>query len=112
MARRRSMDRLDLSEKLIEAEETNAAVDWPVAIHHRVDELVALAVAEGERTTRKELVAALVLAAPESGEDLGKLLRSYRKGVARDALINVSKGENVVELRRPGPGPRVRRAPG
>jgi hypothetical protein len=111
LGRHKSTDRLDLGEKLIEAEETNAAIDWPVAIHHRVDQLVSLAVAEGERTTRKELVAALVLGAPESGDDLGRLLRAYRKSVARDALLNVGRSENVVELRRPGPGPRVRRTP-
>ena len=111
MARRKSVDRLDLGEKLIEAEETNAAIDWPVALHHRVDQLVSLAVSEGERTTRKELVAALVLAAPESGEELSLLLRTYRKAVARDALMNLDQGENVVELRRLGPGPRVRRTP-
>jgi hypothetical protein len=106
---RRSLDRLDLDEKLIASEETNAAIDWPLAVHHRLDQLVACAVDEGERTTRKELAAAIVFSAPESGAQLSKVLRKYRRARVRDALLNVPTGENVVELKRPGPGPRVRR---
>ena len=106
---KRSIDRLDLDDRLVEGEETGAAVDWPVALHHRVDQLVEVAERIGERTSRKEVVAALVLAAPTAGNELSELLRSYRTALTRDALLNVPSGENVVELRRRGPGPRSRK---
>lgn len=106
---KRPIDRLDLDGRLVEGEETGAAIDWPVALHHRVDQLVEEAQSIGERTSRKEIVAALVLAAPTDGNDLSELLRSYRTALTRDALLNAPSGENVVELRRRGPGPRSRR---
>ena len=107
---KRSIDRLDLDGRLVEGEETGAAVDWPVALHHRVDQLVELAESIGERTSRKELVAAVVFAAPQDGTVLSDLLRSYRTALTRDALLNVPSDENVVELRRRGPGPRSRKS--
>ena len=107
---KRSIDRLDLGGRLVEGEETGAAVDWPVALHHRVDQLVELAESIGERTSRKELVAALVLASPTDGNELSEMLRTYRTASTRDALLNVPSDENVVELRRRGPGPRSRKS--
>ena len=107
---KRSIDRLDLGGRLVEGEETGAAVDWPVALHHRVDQLVELAEGVGERTSRKELVAALVLASPTDGNELSDMLRTYRTALTRDALLNVPSSENVVELRRRGPGPRSRKS--
>ena len=107
---KRSIDRLDLAGRLAEGEETGAAVDWPVALHHRVDQLVELVESIGERPTRKELVAAVVLAAPEDAARLSKMLRTYRTAGTRDALVNAPSNENVVELRRRGPGPRSRKS--
>jgi hypothetical protein len=106
---KRPIDRLDLAARLAEGEETGAAIDWPVALHHRVDQLVELAEGVGERTSRKELVAAVVLAAPEEPERLSEMVRTYRTAFTRDALLNVPAGENVIELRRRGPGPRSKK---
>lgn len=107
---KRDVDRLDLSLRLSDCEETSAAVEWAIPLHHRVDQLVTLAEDSGERTTRKELVAALVLAAPEDADELSRLLRAYRTSLARDALLAVPHGENVIELPRRGPGPRSRKS--
>lgn len=47
----------------------------PVEVDQALDQLVAALVQQGERTTRREVVEALILAAPTSRSKLGELLR-------------------------------------
>jgi hypothetical protein len=54
----------------------------PEPLHGRLEKLVMHAERAGERTTRKELVAALILAAPTSPEDVAGLLQDYRRAPA------------------------------
>ena len=81
---------------------------WPSPIGRRLDELVDRARTAGRDTTRKELLAALVLASPHEPSELDDIVKEYRLAVARDALIEPKTVEedNVLVLPRYRPGPR------
>lgn len=86
-----------------------AGMAWPTPIHARLDELVQLARDGAAReTNRKELVAALVLAAPTDPDELDAVIRRYRLATAREALVSPEDVEhdNVLRIPRHGPGPR------
>lgn len=80
----------------------------PAPLSGRLDGLVDLADGEGARTSRKELVGALLLAAPVNGEDLAGLVRRYRKAAVGDAVIKGQPEERFLQPERPPPGPRAR----
>jgi hypothetical protein len=75
-------------------------VYWPLVVDNQLDELVGSARAAGERTSRAELLAALVWHASTDGEGLGVMVRTYRREVDR------KRGAGVAKRRRPGPLPR------
>ena len=52
----------------------------PAALSHRLDKLVELTADAGVRAHRVDVVAALILAAPESPDELLKLHLGLRKG--------------------------------
>jgi hypothetical protein len=86
-----------------------AGMAWPIPIHARLDELVEIARDQaGRETNRKELVAALLLAAPTEAETLDEIIRRYRLATAREALVKPEHVErdNVLQLPSYGPGPR------
>ena len=59
------------------------------------------------RAYRKDLIGALILAAPETAAELDKLVRSYRRASARDARVGKS-ATSVLDPSRPRPGRRPR----
>ena len=77
-------------------------------ISDRLDDLVSLAESSFDRTTRKELVASLILAAPTDGTALLELLRSYRQSTAEQARLDEREAGTplIASERRPGPRPR------
>lgn len=75
----------------------------------KLDRLVELAADAGERTNRKEIVAALVAVCELRGPALGKALRRYRTMKVRDALPAQPSGTDVVYLADRKPGPRAQR---
>lgn len=77
-------------------------------ISDRLDRLVSLAEASFDRTTRKELIASLILAAPTDGATLVEMLRSYRQSTAEQARLDGRKAGTPLTAsdRRPGPRPR------
>lgn len=79
-------------------------------ISDRLDALVALTEAAGERTTRKELIASLVLAAPAKGEALATVLKRYRQASVGEALLRAPSTRRTVHSSTRKPGPRPRRA--
>ena len=82
----------------------------PVPISHRLDLLVELVETEaGERTSRKELLAALILAAGDDGKELARSLRIYRSQTAASVLTPGAELEQGLALRPGRPGPRRRR---
>lgn len=60
------------------------SVEWPRTVDAKLERLFELARAEGERTSRSDILAALVAAAPENGEGLGVVIHSYRRMRVRD----------------------------
>ena len=110
MSRRRPR-RIDADEPLRHSEKWSTSILWPAAIDERLGALLDLAVdegSEGERLSRAELLAALVLAAPSHGGALSELLRNFRKANVGDAIVTRA-GEpraKVILLRERRPGPR------
>jgi hypothetical protein len=84
-------------------------VSIPGPLNARLDALVELANGAGERTSRRELISALILAAPEDGPRLAKLVREYRLASVRDAVVPGHDESLFLEppRRRPGPRPRA-----
>ena len=98
--------KIDLDEYLIDMEERNQGLDWPLAVDLWLEQRVQQARAVGLRTTRKELSAALLTWHLPTDDELVKLLLRYRTSTARNLLGATEDGENVVAFERHGPGPR------
>jgi len=96
-------------EFLREAEERQVGVSLPIQISRRLDRLIALAEGGGLRVYRKDLVAALVLAAPEDSGELTELLLEFARAKNRDAMADDARGAEILQLERPKPGRRPRR---
>ena len=95
---------------LPQSAEQSVGLVLPAVLSDRLDSLVALAERNGERTNRREVVAALLLAAKPSGAAISELIRAYRRAQVQEALVGDAAGEEyVVGLRRPGPRPRFDR---
>ena len=88
-------------------------VSWPAPVDRRLTALVDLAIDEdeSENLTRSELLAALVLDAPNDGAKLCEVLRRYRRAKAKDAAVGgESELRNVLLLPERRPGRRPTRA--
>lgn len=101
-------ENLDPTRPLRETEERPIGVSVPTPLSKRLDRLVELAESAGARAYRKDLVAALILAAPESPEELLRLYMQYRTATAADAGIGQEPDAAVLQLQRPKPGRRPR----
>ena len=88
--------------------ERSVGLSLPVPINARLDLLVELAEQAGERTSRKEIVATCILAAPDGADELVRWLRIYRRSSADATATSGAKLEDVLEHRplRPGRRPR------
>ena len=96
---------IDPSERLDRCPTKGAALTWPIPLDEHLDRLRDQVEIVGERTTRRELVAAIVFAAPNDSNALAALLRAYRLATVA-ALGLAAAGENVIELASKKPGPR------
>jgi len=94
---------------LWKTEERAIGVSVPVPLSARLDRLVELIEQQGHRVYRKDLVAALLLAASEDPAELADLITRYRTAEVSAAAVGGSAGGDVVELSRAKPGPRPRR---
>lgn len=94
--------------------------EWATSLHlpppvdQRLDDLVAAARDAAERTSRKELVAALIADATEDGTALSELIRKFRLrtvGEVTTAKRRASLGPNaeVIPITRSRPGIRSRK---
>lgn len=88
--------------------ERSVGLSLPLPITARLDLLVELAEQAGERTSRKEIVAACILCAPEGAEELVRWLRLYRTSRADSVYTSGAKLEDVLQPRPAPPGPRPR----
>jgi hypothetical protein len=98
---------LPLDANLSRSRDRQIGVRLPIAVDEKLDWLLALAVEAGERTNRKELLAALVASCKFDGDSIGELLRTYRRMKVRDLLPPQPKGTKVVHLADHRPGPRL-----
>jgi hypothetical protein len=55
----------------------------PLAVDARLEDLLRRAMAEGSRTSRSEIVAALVWGTDLGGDELGVVIRDYRRSIQR-----------------------------
>ncbi|MEU9213409.1 hypothetical protein AB0D27_37270 [Streptomyces sp. NPDC048415] len=78
------------------------SVLWPEDVDRRLNILVRAAAAAGERTSRAELLAALVAAAETDPEEVASLLHRYRRMPA-DALTEDEDRDDLPVVRTPGP---------
>ncbi|MFD8778497.1 hypothetical protein [Streptomyces sp. NPDC057636] len=78
------------------------SVSWPTDIDRRLNILVRAATAAGERTSRAEILAALVTAAEVEPEQLASLLRHYRR-LPADALAEDEARDDLPVVPTPGP---------
>jgi hypothetical protein len=90
--------------------EDQIGISIPTPLNARLDSLVERADRVGELTSRKELLAALLLAAPDEGHALSMLIRTYRTARAADAVPSGIDPADVLRERERKPGPRTRRA--
>jgi hypothetical protein len=99
-----------LDGRLVEQKERNLAVLVPIPLSERVEALAEMLYREGYgKVPRKDVVAALLLAATADAEELGTLLRAYRTARVRDALVEPAESDdNVVTFPNRAPGPRAR----
>ena len=109
-SRRSSIARVEIDPtwELRNCPDVQIGVSLPVPLNARLDDLVARAIAAGESTSRKELLAALVFEAPVDGDDLSAAIRRYRKATAMDAVPEGTPPQTILDrpMRRPGPRPR------
>ena len=91
-------------------DEDQISVSIPRPLNARLDALVELANRAGENTTRKEVMAALILAAPDDGGALADRVRTYRRARAQDTVISGYDESYFLNPSRRGPGPRARRS--
>jgi hypothetical protein len=99
------MTRYDPDDSLADATAFQIGVAVPGPLSARLDALVEMARKSGERTNRKELLAALVLAAPESGASLSRIVRRYRRVRIADAFVQGEDQATFLDPARPR-GPR------
>jgi hypothetical protein len=98
-----------VDDQLSELEERGVGLALSDPISQRLDVLIERAEATGERTNRKELIAALILGASPDGDALSSLLRRYRTARVRDTLLEHDESVSTVVFRQRRPGPRRRR---
>jgi len=98
---------------LRDAPEEGIGLTIPAPLSDRINALVDLVDAAGERTSRKELIAALILAARPLSDELARALRAYRGASVGDASLEANRPDSFeLTPRKPGPRPRPRRAGG
>jgi hypothetical protein len=98
---------LNISDGVSSYPDRQAGISWPLPVDAKLEELLKAARSVGERTSRREIVAAIIAMANYSGEELSNLLRSYRLARVGEVLQS-SDTSNVVKFTQHGPGPRRR----
>lgn len=78
---------------ILEAPRCAVGKSWPIPVHQRLEQLVKMAQADGQRTSGTELLAAIVAAFEPTPESIETALKHYRRCVARDLVINEPQGD-------------------
>lgn len=102
---------VNATELLRNSRDRQVSLRLPLALDQRLDALVERATNAGERTTRAELLQALLMDCNLNGVELGDRLRHLRTASCGDAVLDHSvPGDNVLQLSGHKPGPRARQA--
>ena len=96
------------TDPLRRADQAQINISVAAPLNARLDALVSLAEAAGENTSRKEIVSALLLEAPEDGDALAERLRRFRQASVGDAFVAGFDDSFFLDLGPRGPGPRKR----
>jgi hypothetical protein len=88
--------------------EKQIGVSVPPPISGRVDALVTVARSAGERTSRKELVSALINGASDLGVDLSDAVRRLRLATLEQTLVP-DQDPSLITAPQRRPGPRTHR---
>jgi hypothetical protein len=99
---------IDPARLLRDTEERPIGVSLPIPLSRRLDLLVERAERAGARAYRKDILAALILAAPESPDELLELFSRYRRATAGEASLAGQPRAAVLKLERSRPGRRLR----
>jgi hypothetical protein len=96
------------TDRLIEADPKALGQRIPEPLHARVDALCDLVYEAGEahRPTKAEMIAALILGAPEDPARLLDLVKAYGRACVRDAALGDGDDADVIDLPRRKSGPR------
>lgn len=95
-------------DRLRDSKDKQIGIRWPIALDQRLDDLVLLANDSGAGTNRRETIAALLLAADLTGDELLEAIRRFRTAKVKDApLTPGAHGASILEFRAHGPGPRT-----
>ena len=97
------------TDPLRDAPEDQIGISIPSPLNKRLDSLVARTNGAGENTSRKEVLAALLLSAPDREEELVRLLRRYRMAAAAEAVPAGDDPDAILSASESKPGPRPRR---
>ncbi|MEU6071055.1 hypothetical protein ABZ864_43090 [Streptomyces sp. NPDC047082] len=89
-------------ELLCHQQRRTTSVLWPEDVDRRLNILVRAAAAAGERTSRAELLAALVAAVEVEPEQVAALLHQYRS-LPGDALTSDQDRNDLPVVRASGP---------
>lgn len=92
--------------RLVASKDRQLGFRWPLALDQRLDALVERANDAGEKANRREVLAALLLAADPSGEQLGAMLRAFRTATVAEAILDADIA-TVFEFPVHKPGPRT-----
>jgi len=99
---------VDAAELLRLSRDRQVSFRFPLALDQRLDALMDRAVASGERTTRAELLQALILDCVSEGTELGDMLRRLRTSSNGDAVLDRDvPRDNVLQFSEHKPGPRT-----
>lgn len=99
--------RLNVGDRLIETLPKALGQRVPEPLHRRLIELCDLVYEAGQpqRPTKADMLAALILAAPEDPEELVALLQRYGRARVGDAFLAGPEGD-VIEFAARTSGPR------
>ncbi|MCW2572397.1 MAG: hypothetical protein JWO88_2455 [Frankiales bacterium] len=84
--RSRAGARYDPAEPVLDARPKTTSVAWPHPVDERLEALVDAAIAAGERTDRREVLAALVSTTELSGPKIAKRIKTYRRMPVGDVV--------------------------
>lgn len=101
--------RLNPDDRLVEVTVRQLGQRIPEPLHQRLGELCDLVYEDGapRRPTKEDLIAAIILGAPEDPAQLKAMLDTYGRALVRDAFLDIAVSDTaVIELAPRTPGPR------